>query len=151
MNRLVVCAFALALVACQDSVAVGPDGQQSQTDTYTLTEISGMGLPAHIPDGNQTEYITAGSLLLNADMTYSVMQTSYTSQIVGGVTVNSDTTTGTIESGTYNVTGTKIVFTVPARLPGDTTYTHQGSISGSYLNYTDASGLAYVYELPLSF
>ena len=85
-------------------------------------------------------------------MTYAVTDTGYTSQTLGGVPVNSDTATSTIESGTYNVTGTQIVFTVPPKTRGvDTTYTHRGSISGSYLSYMDASGSLYLYELPLSF
>lgn len=152
-NRQVVYGLALALVACADSViTVGPDSQQRQTDMYILTEIAGMGPPAQVTSGTQTGIITAGTLLLNADMTYAVTETGYTSQTLGGVPVNSDTATSTIESGTYNVTGTQIVFTVPPKIPGvDTTYAHRRSISGSYLSYMDASGSLYLHELPLSF
>ena len=149
MNRLLVCGLALTLVACGDSaVATGPDTQQPQTDVYTLTEFAGQSLPAHFTNGSQTGIVTAGALLLNADMSYSVTQTGYTSQTIGGVTVNSQTATDTIEAGTYDVTGTKIVFTASVNAPGGgTAYTHQGSISGSYVSYTDASGTLYVYQI----
>jgi len=148
MNRLLVYSVALALVACGDSgVVPGPDTPGPQTDVYVLTELAGQSLPAHLTSGSQTGIITAGTLLLNADMSYSVTQTGYTSQTSGGTTVNSPTATNTIESGTYNVTGTKIVFTATLNTPGaGTTYTHQGSISGTYVSYTDASGTLFVYQ-----
>lgn len=146
MNRLLVCGVALALVACGDpSVAPGPDTPGPQTDTYVLTDYAGQSIPAHYTTASQTGVITGGTLVLNVDMSYAITQTGYTSQTSGGVTVNSDTSTVTIESGTYNVTGTKIVFTVPPKTGGGAPYTHQGTISGTFVSYTDASGVLYMY------
>ncbi len=148
MNRFVAFGAVLALVACADTVAPSPDTSQPQTDVYTLTELSGQNLPAHFTNGTQTGVITAGTLLLNADNSYAVIQTGYTIDTSGGITVNSPTATDTAEAGTYQVTGTKIVFAVPPKIPGaGATYTHQGTISGSLISYTDASGLNYEYQL----
>ena len=138
----------MAMAACSSTVATDstqPDAQ-GQADLYTLVGYSGLNLPASYTSGSLTTFITAGTLLLNADNSYSVSQTTYTAQNSGGTVTDTPLATNTIEAGTYQVTGTKIIFTATVLTQG-TTYTHQGTISGSYVTYADSAGRNYEYQM----
>jgi len=116
------------LTGCGD--ATGPE---AIAGNYTLRSINGQDLPFLIIQvlADKIE-ITAGSVRINSDNTYSA---SVTVTITEGGTTTSETETST---GTYTLNGTSITFTEV----GDT---FTGSITGNTLTIID-EGVTFVYQ-----
>ncbi len=116
------------LTGCGD--ATGPE---AIAGNYALRTINGQDLPFILVQvlSDKIE-ITAGSVRINSDNTYS---TSVTVAITEGGTTTSETGTST---GTYTLNGTAITFTSEGE-------TFTGSITGNTLTIID-EGLTLVYQ-----
>ena len=129
MIRRVVLAFlAFGLVACGDD-GLGPE---DVAGTYTLQSLDGEELPAGF--GIPGLEISAGSLTLNQDMTYS---TSTTIVDTMGALVSQSTSVGIYtlnSSGAFTLTPSQ----------GDAA---SGSISGSTLTLAHDDGIVWVYVM----
>ena len=120
------------LTACGDGGGDGGDatgpGGTSIFGTYTLETINGSSLPFVVFQvGNDKVEITAGSVQLNSDNTYSV---SVTFRLTEAGTVTTETDTG---AGTFTATGSTIQFSDA----GDGSGPFTGSISGNTLTIID--------------
>ena len=125
-------AMSAVTVSCKDST--GPAGV---TGTWTLQSIDGSPLPVVVfQDASGTERITASTLVLNANGTFTVNIT-FTSTPTGG----SATTFNASESGTYVVNGSTVTFTFT---DDEGTSTDTGTISGNTLTVV-ADGEAWVF------
>jgi hypothetical protein len=96
----------LALAACGDST--GPGG--GLAGTYELRTINGQALPflvGEFPDLDLTEELTAGSVRLNANATFSA---SHTVRLTEGTQV---TTFTTDINGTYSRSGNNVTLNFP--------------------------------------
>ena len=135
LTSLAALVLALAgglLTACGDlEITTGPFGI-SIFGTYALETVNGSSLPFVVFQvGDDEIEITAASVRLNSDNTYS---TSFTFSL----SEDGPVTTAT-EDGTFSVTGTTIEFT-------DSAGTFTGSISGKTLTIIDEGGLTFVFH-----
>ncbi len=124
MRRFLILATVLGgglLTAC-DGDSTGPGGIFG---TYTLVSIDGENLPVTLQILDTEVEITAGSLRLNSDNTYTMSLT---------MTVEGTTDTGDV-SGTFTVDGSTIDF--------DEGFT--GTVSGNTLTVSD-EGVALVFR-----
>ena len=139
MIRRVFLAFLVfALVACGDN-GTGNDGtdEESITGTYTLQSIDGDPLPWVIFQvGADKEEVTAGNVILNADL--SCPTTSTTRKTESG-NVTTDTVT---DECTYTINGGAITLTYP--FVGG--FTLSGSIVGSTLTITTQEGVVLILQ-----
>ncbi len=120
------------LPACGDDDSTGPG---SVSGTYTLQTIDGTSLPFVLFQiGNDKIEITAGSVRLNSDNTYSI---SISLRLTRAGTVTTETDTG---AGTYTASGSTIQFSDS----GDGEGPFTGSISGNTLTIID-EGVAFVF------
>ncbi len=116
------------LTGCGDAT-----GSEAIASDFTLQTINGQNLPfvlAQVVVDNVE--ITAGSVRLNSDNTFSTSLTVATTE--GGATA-SETTTVT---GTYTLNGTTLAFTSEED-------TFSGSITGNTLTISD-EGVTFVYQ-----
>ena len=122
--------------------ACGDDGDATGTSgtsifgTYTLQTVDGTNLPFVLFQiGNDKLEITAGSVRLNSDNTYSL---SISLRVTQAGTVTTETDTG---AGTFTATGSTIQFSDP----GDGSGSFTGSISGNTLTIIDDVGFTFVF------
>ncbi len=124
------------LTACGDDGDATGTGGTSIFGTYALQTVNGTSLPfVLIQIGNDKIEVTAGSVRLNSDNTYSV---SVTFRLTEAGTVTTETDTG---AGTYTASGSTIQFSDS----GDGEGPFTGSISGNTLTIID-EGVAFVFR-----
>ena len=124
------------LTACGDDDDATGTGGTSIFGTYALQTIAGTSLPAvllEVPDFKIE--VTAGSVRLNSDNTYSI---SISLRLTDAGTVTTETETG---AGTYTASGSTIQFSEPGTGEGPFT----GSISGNTLTIID-EGVTFVFR-----
>ena len=121
--------FPILFLACGDST-----GPEAIAGNYTLRTIDGQDLPAVILQVlNDKVEVTAGSLRINSDLTFS-------SSLTAAATTSGTTTSATdTQTGTYTLNGTAITL----RFQDASTST--GSITGNTLTVID-EGLSLVYR-----
>ena len=121
--------FPILFLACGDSTGPG-----AIAGNYTLRTIDGQDLPAVILQVlNDKVEVTAGSLRINSDLTFS-------SSLTAAATTSGTTTSATdTQTGTYTLNGTAITL----RFQDASTST--GSITGNTLTVID-EGLSLVYR-----
>ncbi len=123
------------LTACGDDGDATGTGGTSIFGTYTLQTVNGSSLPfVVIQVGNDKLEITAGSVRLNSDNTYSI---SISLRLTEAGTVTTETDTG---AGTYTASGSTIQFSDS----GDGEGPFTGSISGNTLTIIDED-VAFVF------
>ena len=139
MIRRVFLAFLVfALVACGDN-GTGNDGtdEESITGTYTLQSADGDPLPwVFFQLGDDKIEVTAGNVILNADMSCTSTFT-YTTTESGNVTTETET-----DECTYTINGGAIALTFP--FVGG--FTNSGSIVGSTLTITNQDGVVLIFQ-----
>lgn len=127
--------WAVALLTACDGDSTGPE---SVAGLYILQTYDGMSLPAVLAGaGNNKLEITAGSVRLNSDNTYSRSSTLRHTQ-AGTVTTKTDT-----QAATYTVSGSTIQFS-PGTIDGRSRMLPPAPISGNTLTITIA-GNPFVY------
>ncbi len=115
------------LTACGDDGDSMGTGGTSIFGTYALQTIDGTSLPfVLIQIGNDKIEVSAGSVRLNSDNTYSI---SISLRLTTAGTVTTETDTG---AGTFTASGSTIQFS-----PGDGSNAFTGSISGNTLTIID--------------
>ena len=119
------------LTGCGD--ATGPE---AIAGNYTLRSINGQDLPFIIVQvlADKIE-VTAGSVRINSDNTFSSSTTLAITETEGGTTTSETGTT----TGTYTLNGTAITFTSEGE-------TSTGSITGNTLTIIWDEGLTLVYQ-----
>ena len=119
------------LTGCGD--ATGPE---AIAGNYTLRSINGQDLPFIIVQvlADKIE-VTAGSVRINSDNTFSSSLTLAITETEGGTTTSETGTT----TGTYTLNGTAITFTSEGE-------TSTGSITGNTLTIIWDEGLTLVYQ-----
>lgn len=122
MRRVLFALATVALLGCGDTTDPTASGY---VGTYTLVTVGGVALPA--PSGDPGQTITAGSVVLRSDNTFTYSETRNPSG--GG-------DNGT--SGTYSLSGANITFT-PTTV-GDTGATGAFSSDGATLTVNPGEG-----------
>ena len=126
MRKLVALAALALTVSCDATTAVTFD---AEAGTYTLLSINNDALPAPFDDDGSTVTVTAGSMVLNANGTFSYSQTSSngTDAISGKFTKNGDTYTfdpdevageGPQDNGSGVISGTTLTLTTGSSASG---------------------------------
>ncbi len=119
--------------------ACGGDGTglENVAGLYTLQTIQGDPLPfVLLQVGDDKIEVTAGNVILNADMSCP-STTTYTTTESGNVTTETET-----DECTYTINGGAIALTFP--FVGG--FTNSGSIVGSTLTFTTQDGVVLIFQ-----
>ncbi len=96
MRRVLLALATVALFGCPGDSTTSPSGSSTYVGTYTLVSVAGAALPAASGTSGQTT--TAGTLVINANNTFSYSETR--------------TPSGSMSNtGTYTVSGLNITYT----------------------------------------